>query len=159
MTAPETGPAEAAAIAFLLSHLTTDGLTRTLTMDGSEQTDFGLEVPFATVRLTLADGSEHQLILGSQDFSGQGVYGLVDPETFPVPDGATAVPVALLSQDILNGVDRPLQEWQGVADAPLDSAPGDIPSQDAPPVDTPAEGLPLPPAPEVPGEVPPPTSD
>ncbi|MEB3269344.1 MAG: hypothetical protein VKJ09_12450 [Leptolyngbya sp.] len=151
MTAPEPGPAEEAAIAFLLSRLTTDGLTQTLTMAGTDQEAFGLAVPFATVDLTLADGTTHQVILGGSDFSGEGIYALVDPETFPIPDDAEAVPVALLSLDIRNGVDRPLVEWQAVTDAPTDSAPTDIPSQDDPPVDAPAETLPLPPAPEVPG--------
>jgi hypothetical protein len=64
MTEPESGPAEEAAIAFLLSRLTTDGLTQTLTMAETDQEAFGLAVPFATVDLTLADGTTHQLILG-----------------------------------------------------------------------------------------------
>ena len=151
MTAPEAGPAEEAAIAFLLSRLTTDGLTQTLTMAETDQAAFGLAVPFATVDLTLADGTLHQLILGGADFSGQNSYALVDPEAFPIPEGAEAVPVALVSQNIRNGVDRPLVEWQAITGPP----PGDdaeaIPSQDDPPVDTPADTLPLPPAPEAPG--------
>jgi hypothetical protein len=159
MTEPESGPAEEAAIAFLLSRLTTDGLTQTLTMAETDQEAFGLAVPFATVDLTLADGTTHQLILGGADFSGQNSYALVDPDTFPIPEGAEAVPVALVSQDIRNGVDRPLVEWQAVTDPPAGEDSGAIPggddaeaipSQDDPPVDTPADTLPLPPAPEVP---------
>jgi hypothetical protein len=87
MTEPESGPAEEAAIAFLLSRLTTDGLTQTLTMAETDQEAFGLAVPFATVDLTLADGTTHQLILGGADFSGQNSYALVDPDSFSHPRG------------------------------------------------------------------------
>lgn len=160
MTAPESGPAEEAAIAFLLSRLTTDGLIQNLTMAETDQEAFGLAVPFANVDLTLDDGTTHQLILGGVDFSGQNSYALVDPETFPIPEGSEAVPVVLVSQNIRNGVDRPLVEWQAVTDPPLEDGseaiPNEddseaIPSQDDPPVDTPADTLPLPPAPDVPG--------
>ncbi|WP_008309694.1 DUF4340 domain-containing protein [Leptolyngbya sp. PCC 6406] len=160
MTAPESVPAESAAIAFLLSRLTSDGLTRRdLTLDATERDDFGLGVPFATVDLTLVDGTTHQLIVGSPDFSGSGVYALVDPEQFPLPQEAAEIPLALLSQDVLNAVDRPLEEWKAVVDGTSETAPDTapetapdadaIPSQDDPPVDTPAETLPLPPPPSL----------
>lgn len=147
MTAPEAMPAEPAAIAFLLSRLTGDGLLHDLTLEGAERSDFGLEVPFATVELTLGDGSSHRLIVGTRDFSGEGIYALIDPEQFPLPQEATDIPLAVLSQDVLNGIDRPLEEWQAVTDPVLGEEA--IPSQDDPPVDTPAETLPLPPAPPV----------
>ncbi len=149
MTAPETGPAEEAAIAFLLSRLTADGLVRELTFEGRDRDSFGLEVPAATVELTLRDGQTHRLIVGDRDFSGQGVYALVDPAQFPVPQTADPIPLALLNQDVLTALNRPLGEWQAGNSPP--AAPEGLPSFDSPPIPTPAETLPLPPAPEVEG--------
>jgi len=126
MTEPERHPAEAAAIAFLLSRLTTDGLLKTTTMDAANQDEFGLQVPFATVDLTLDDGTTHSLALGDPDFSGQNYYALIDPESIPLPNEAGEVEVAIVTENILNGVDRPLEEWQAVVDtAPTDEADSD----------------------------------
>lgn len=114
MTEPEAVPAEEAAIAFLLSRLTTDGLLQTTTIDAAEQADFGLDSPSTTVAITLADGTTHQLILGDPDFSGTNVYALIDPEIFPLAAEAGEVTVAIVSEDIFNGTNRPLDEWQAV---------------------------------------------
>ncbi len=116
MTEPAERPAEAAAIAFLLSRLTTDGLLQTTTIDAAAQADFGLDVPFTTVDITLADGTTHRLILGDADFSGSNAYALIDPAPFPVPDDAGEMTVAVVSDDIVNGTNRPLEEWQAQAD-------------------------------------------
>lgn len=116
MTEPEQHPAEEAAIAFLLSRLTTDGLLKTTTIDAANQAEFGLQVPLATVDLTLADGTTHAFALGDTDFSGQNYYALIDPETIPLSKDAGEVEVAIVSENIFNGVDRPLAEWKAVID-------------------------------------------
>ncbi|MEM9119491.1 MAG: DUF4340 domain-containing protein [Cyanobacteria bacterium P01_F01_bin.56] len=116
MVEPDDQPAEEAAIAFLLSRLVTDGLLSTTTIEAANQSDFGLDDPFATVALTLADGTSRTLILGDADFSGDNYYALVDPETFPLTADAGEVEVAIVTQNIINGVDRPLDEWQAVID-------------------------------------------
>ncbi|MEO1093714.1 MAG: DUF4340 domain-containing protein [Cyanobacteria bacterium J06638_28] len=118
MTEPEAMPAEEAAIAFLLSRLTTDGLLQTTTIDAAEQADFGLDSPSTTVDIILADGTTHQLLLGDPDFSGTNVYALIDPEIFPLPEDAGEVTVAIVSEDIVNGTNRPLDEWQAVVEEP-----------------------------------------
>ncbi|MGF1458029.1 MAG: DUF4340 domain-containing protein [Leptolyngbyaceae cyanobacterium] len=118
MTIPEMQPAEEAAIAFLLSRLTTDGLVKTTVADAANQADFGFETPFSTVELTLVNGDTHQLILGGADFSGQNYYALVDPATFPLSADSGEIEVAIVAQNILNGVDRPLDEWQAPVDEP-----------------------------------------
>ncbi len=112
MTAPEAVPAEEAAIAFLLSRLNTDGRLRTITVDAADQADFGLDVPLATVDITLADGTTHLFVLGDPDFSGSAFYALVDPASMPLPDDAGEVAALVVSEDILNAVERPLEEWQ-----------------------------------------------
>ncbi|MDB9526571.1 DUF4340 domain-containing protein [Oscillatoria sp. CS-180] len=122
MTEPEEHPAEEAAIAFLLSRLTTDGLVQAITLDADNQAEFGLEVPFATVDLTLTDGNTHSLILGDADFSGQNYYALIDPEAFPLPEALGEVDAAIVSENIINGVDRPLEEWKAIVET---LAPGE----------------------------------
>jgi hypothetical protein len=132
MTEPERHPAEEAAIAFLLSRLTTDGLLKTTSMDAANQDEFGLQVPFATVDLTLEDGTTHSLALGDADFSGQNYYALIDPESIPLSKEAGEVEVAIVTENILNGVDRPLEEWQAVVDtAPTDGATPDAAAEDS----------------------------
>lgn len=144
MTEPETSPAEAAAIAFLLSRLTQDGLNRTLTINAENRADFGLDAPTATVQLTLKDGSQHRLVLGGADFSGTAYYALIDPAQVPLPADAGEVTVALVSQNVMDGVDRPLEEWQAVVDegaaessTPVTGEGATVPAPDA---------LPLPPS-------------
>jgi preprotein translocase subunit SecG len=114
MLEPNEQPAEEAAIAFLLSRLVTDGLVNTTTIEAASPADFGLDEPFATVDLTLADGTTHTLIVGDPDFSGQNYYALIDPETFPLPREVDDIEVAIVGENIFNGVDRPLEEWQAV---------------------------------------------
>lgn len=116
MTEPENQPAEEAAIAFLLSRLTTDGLLQTTTIDAANQAEFGLDVPLATVALMLADGTTHDLVLGDPDFSGQNYYALIDPEAIPLSAEAGEVEAAIVSENVFNGIDRPLEEWQAVVD-------------------------------------------
>lgn len=116
MIQPEAHPAEEAAIAFLLSRLTTDGLVQTITLDAAKQADFGLDIPLATVDITLADGTTHTLALGNTDFSGQSHYALIDPEKIPLSEEAGEVPAAIVAMDVRNGVDRPLEEWKAVVE-------------------------------------------
>ncbi|MEM6837630.1 MAG: DUF4340 domain-containing protein [Cyanobacteria bacterium P01_C01_bin.120] len=122
MLEPEIQPAEEAAIAFLLSRLVTDGLVQTTAADAANQADFGLDAPLAQVELTLADGTRHTLIVGGADFSGQNYYALVDPEGFPLSEEAGEVDVAIVTENIFNGVNRPLEEWQAPAEENAETA-------------------------------------
>lgn len=131
MVEPSAQPAEEAAIAFLLSRLVTDGLVQTTTIDAANQSEFGLADPFATVELTLEDGTSHTLILGDADFSGQNYYALVDPDTFPLAAEAGEVEVAIVTQNIRNGVDRPLEEWQTVVDEDAAESDADADTEEA----------------------------
>jgi hypothetical protein len=77
--------------------------------------------PFATIELALADGTTHRLVLGAADFSGQNYYALIDPETLPLTQDMGDVDVAIVTENIRNGVDRPLEEWQAVIDTPAEA--------------------------------------
>lgn len=123
MVKPETGPAEAGAIAFLLSRLNTDEPLRKMTLTPAQQAEFGLEDPTGTVTVTLEDGSQHTLVLGAKDFSGNALYALVDPAQVPLPETSEAVPLYLVSLDVANGVERPLAEWKAATATPTASTP------------------------------------
>ena len=130
MTEPEAALAEEAAIAFLLSRLTTNGLVDTTVADAANQAEFGFDEPLATIEATLQDGTMHRLLLGDADVSGQAYYALVDPENIPLPEDAGEISVALVSEDVANGVDRPLEEWQAVVETPEPATDAEEPASD-----------------------------
>lgn len=132
MVEPENHPAEEAAIAFLLSRLTADGLARVVTVNASDREALGLDVPFATATFTLVDGTEHTLVLGGPDFSGTAYYALVDPDRVPLLADAGEVEVSLVAMDVVNAVDRPLEEWKAITDAPTTDG---LPLPEPPPVE------------------------
>jgi hypothetical protein len=113
MTEPAQTEAEPGAVAFLLSRLNTDAPLETVTMQPEQIADFGLDQPSGQVTVTLKDGTEHQLFLGNEDFSGSARYAIIDPETWPLPtDGDREYTVLVVSQDVANGINRPLAEWK-----------------------------------------------
>lgn len=116
MVQPETGPAEPAAIAFLLSRILTDTPAQEITITPDQQTEFGFDRPTGQVQITLKDGTVHQVVLGADDFSGSSLYVLKDPETVPLPEDAGETTVYVVSKDLASGVDRPLAEWQVTSD-------------------------------------------
>ncbi|MBD0336723.1 MAG: hypothetical protein ICV62_14640 [Cyanobacteria bacterium Co-bin13] len=132
MVQPVQAPAEEGAVAFLLSRLTADAPVQELTLTPDQQAEFGFTPPSGTVRLTLADGTTHTLVLGGKDFSGTALYALIDPEQVPLPENAGEVPLYVVSIDVANGVERPLAEWQIATDAPASTPTSDSAENPAP---------------------------
>jgi hypothetical protein len=113
MVEPETSLAEPGAVAYLLSRLNTDSPLQTVTLQPGDVADFGLADPAGTVTVTLEDGTEHRLLLGGEDFSGSARYAVIDPETWPpAPDAAEGIAALVVSQDVANGINRPVEEWK-----------------------------------------------
>ncbi|MGF1516937.1 MAG: hypothetical protein ACFCVB_03915 [Nodosilinea sp.] len=110
MLEPENALAEPGAIAFLLSRLNTDSPLQTVTMTADQTTDFGFNAPLGIVTVTLNDGTEHQLILGGPDFSGNANYAVIDPDPWP-PEAGTEYSVLVVTRDVANGINRPREEW------------------------------------------------
>ncbi|WP_052050269.1 DUF4340 domain-containing protein [Leptolyngbya sp. KIOST-1] len=110
MTAPENAVAEPGAVAFLLSRLNTDSPLQTVTMTADQATDFGFNAPVGIVTVTLNDGTEHELVLGGPDFSGNANYAVIDPDPWPPQEG-TEYSVLVVTRDVANGINRPLEEW------------------------------------------------
>jgi hypothetical protein len=110
MVEPENALAEPGAVAFLLSRLNTDSPLQTVTMTADQATDFGFNAPLGIVAVGLNDGTEHELILGGPDFSGNANYAIIDPEPWP-PAAGTDYSVLVVTRDVANGINRPLAEW------------------------------------------------
>jgi hypothetical protein len=123
MVQPEQTPAEEAAVAFLLSRLTSDAPVQELTVTPEQQAEFGFDSPSGRAVITLADGTTHTVVLGDRDFSGTGLYALIDQEQVPLPENAGEVPMYVVSIDVANGVERPLEEWKMATEPPPTATP------------------------------------
>jgi hypothetical protein len=118
MTEPENQVAEPGAVAFLLSRLITDSPLQRVTMAADQRADFGLDQPQGQVTVVLRDGREHTLFLGGPDFSGNANYAIVDPAGDWPPASPTGdYEVLVVTRDVANGINRPLEEWK----MPVDS--------------------------------------
>ncbi|WP_017299555.1 DUF4340 domain-containing protein [Nodosilinea nodulosa] len=121
MTKPDQTVAEPGAIAFLLSRLDTDSPLQTVTMQPDQAADFGFNAPIGIVTVTLKDGTQHELILGGPDFSGSANYAVIDPAPWPPAEGKE-YSVLVVSRDVANGINRPLQEWKMPVETPAPEA-------------------------------------
>lgn len=121
LTAPQSGSADEATVAFLLNLLATGRSERSLTVDASDLKQFNLVQPIATLAFRLKNQQSHELRLGTQTFDQSAVYALADP-----PETNAKRSVVLLPTSFLNAVSRPLSNWQakpkGSASAPPSSA-------------------------------------
>ena len=113
--------------------------------------DFGYQTR-RTVTVTLEDGTEHRLLLGGPDFSGNARYAVIDPETWPpAADATEEIAVLVVSEDVANGINRPVEEWKQPVEAAVEEESADTVEGEAteePEEDEAAD----PPAPEEPEE-------
>ena len=120
MTTPENLVAEPGAVALLLSRLNTDAPLQRVTMAADQIQDFGLDQPQGKVTVTLQDGTEHVLILGGPDFSGNANYAMVDPaEPWPPENPTDEYEGLVVTRDVANGINRPLEEWKMPVDGEI----------------------------------------
>ena len=130
MTAPENLVAEPGAVAFLLSRLITDSPLQRVTMAADQLEAFGLDQPQGQVAVVLQDGTEHVLVLGGPDFSGNANYALVDPGgAWPPENPRGEYAVLVVTRDVANGINRPLEEWKMPIEGE-DEAAGEDPETD-----------------------------
>lgn len=143
MTVPENLVAEPGAVAFLLSRLNTDSPLQRVTMAADQIQDFGLDQPQGQVTVTLKDGTEHVLILGGPDFSGNANYAVIDPDGAWPPESPTGeYDVLVVTRDVANGIKRPLAEWKMPVDGE-NGAAGETPDGEAPSGESSDNNLPL----------------
>lgn len=148
MTAPTAAPAEAGAIAFLLSQITSRS-THTLSAEQSTLADFGLTNPTATIAL-VANGTPYELKVGDTDFTGNQRYvEAIDTPTAQTAKGSTEgepaspVKIHVVSGNIDSAVNRPTPEWLAPDETASDSGPEAAQPENAPSqtdtLDSPAE--------------------
>ena len=130
MTQHATSVAEPGAVAFLLSRLNTDAPLQTVTMAADQIADFGLDNPQGQVTVVLQNGTEHTLLLGGPDFSGNANYAIIDPtEDWPPTAPTGDYEVLVVTRDVANGINRPLDEWK----MPVEGATEESPEAEAAP--------------------------
>lgn len=137
MTSPTAAPAEAGAIAFLLSQLTSRS-THTLSVEQSTLADFGLTNPTGTIAL-VANGNPYELKVGNADFTGNQRY--VEATDTPTAETAknsseaepgNSVKIHVVSDNIDNAVNRPTPEWLAPNEATPDRQPEAVQPEEAP---------------------------
>ncbi|HEY9646304.1 MAG TPA: DUF4340 domain-containing protein [Chroococcidiopsis sp.] len=128
MTQPENTPVNPATIAFLLNLLATGESDRVLKVPAANREDFGLDKPFATITVTLTDGTTHKLVLGDYDFSRSFIYAQADPPAASGDTPSDTMEVLLVSPQLENAISRPLEDWKpGSPNA--ESSPSETPSE------------------------------
>lgn len=137
MQQPLPGPANDASIAFLLNLMTTGASSKSFTIAADRAAEFGFDTPYATVTVTLKDGSTHRLILGNPDFDRTSLYAQIDP-----PEGTsetTELTLRLVPMTFEQAVGRPLDDWQQTVETDTDTIQGldesPLPAPGQPPVD------------------------
>lgn len=107
MTHPKQKIANDATISFLINLLVTGESERRFTISTSKQKDYGLDKPFATIKVMLNDESEHQIVLGNSDFNNDFLYAKVDSNN---QDSAEII-INLITKNYQYAVDRDIDEW------------------------------------------------
>ncbi|NEP59551.1 MAG: DUF4340 domain-containing protein [Symploca sp. SIO2G7] len=106
MTAPQQAQADPASVAFLLNSLTSDTIEETISATPDQLTTYGLDAPMAFVEL-IANNESYVLSVGDEDFSGTSLYTMTAENT----GDTDLINVYLMSKDLENGLERPLDEW------------------------------------------------
>lgn len=107
MTQPKQETANDATISFLTNLLVTGESARRFTIPTSQQEDYGLKKPLATIEVILNDSSKHQIVLGNSDFNDGFLYAIVDPNT----QDTTEITISLVSKNYRYAIDREIDEW------------------------------------------------
>lgn len=123
-------PANEAYVSFLLTVLANAEGDRAIATTPDSLAEYGLDNPLARLTLTRENGDVHELLVGSEDFTGSLVYVLVNS-----PNPTEELQVLLLPTNIRNAVDRPLEDWEA---QPLPAPPTPDATPEATPEATPS---------------------
>ena len=107
MTKPESAEAEPSSVAFLLNILTSSTIKETITTTPDQIETYGLDDPIATVKLDVYDAN-YTLKVGDPDFSGTALYVMTTGDS----QNTESVDIHLISNELENGLDRPLEDWK-----------------------------------------------
>ncbi|MGB0564649.1 MAG: DUF4340 domain-containing protein [Spirulinaceae cyanobacterium] len=113
MKAPETGTADPATIEFLTDLLVEGERERTFLIDAEDRETYGLEEPFATITIELADADEPEVLqLGGPNFDNKLLYAQLNPETQPETDQT----IVVVPIELQYAVEREIPEWLTLAE-------------------------------------------
>ncbi len=107
MTQPKQQTANDATISFLTNLLVTGESDRNFIIPPNQQQEYGLDKPLATIKVTLKDNSNHQIILGNSNFNDEHLYAKIDPNNENEPE----IVISLVSKDFQYSIDREIEEW------------------------------------------------
>lgn len=113
LISPEAAPANQAAVAYLLNLMATGSSERLLNVDAKERSQFGLDLPLASINVQLKNRQTYTLILGDYDFNRSFLYAQTNPA---ITDSGT-LDVMLVAVEFENAVERSLDEWTADGDA------------------------------------------
>lgn len=115
---PKNVPAEDAIVSFLLDLLVDGKSERILNIVSQDLKEYGLEPPFATIKIELVEQTKHQINLGKTEFSEKFVYALKDSEGHE----SKQLEVLLVPIEFKYAVERDLEEWQQKPETTEESA-------------------------------------
>jgi len=124
ITEPEEAIANEATVAFLANLLAVSESTQTLPTAPDNLAPYGLDRPFATIDITLEDGSTHQLVLGTFNFDQSRLYAQVDPAE--ATEDTEAIDVLLVPADFETAINRPLEDWLPEEEAATETPEGEV---------------------------------
>ncbi|MBR8830625.1 MAG: hypothetical protein N5P05_000873 [Chroococcopsis gigantea SAG 12.99] len=107
MTQPEKASASDASLSFLTSLLVDGKIDRTFSASHSQKSEYGLDNPQGTVKVSLKNGETHRLILGKTDYEDKYLYAQIDPV-----ENSGQIGVSLVDKSFQYGIDRSLSEWK-----------------------------------------------
>jgi hypothetical protein len=102
MTQPIATHADQSVVDAIADELGSVRVSRTLPSVGAQLSPYGLANPSVTIQFATKNGAKHKLELGTKDFSGVSVYGIVDDSK----------DVSLMSDAILTSSDKPVDDFR-----------------------------------------------
>lgn len=109
MKQPKNVPANDGVVAFLLNLLVQGKSDRVFSVSADSLDRYGLQPPFAKIKIILADRQEHFLILGKPDFENKLLYATKNPHSPP----QQTVQILLVSKNFQYAIlERSLEDWQ-----------------------------------------------
>lgn len=125
MTQPKQETANDATISFLINLLVTGESDRRFKISTSQQKDYGLDRPLATIEIVLNDGNKHQIVLGNSDFNDSFLYAKVDSNN----QNTEELIISLVPKNYRYAIDREIDEWLEINESSKSSENIDIESK------------------------------
>lgn len=109
MKQPKNVPANDGVVSFLLNLLVLGKSQRSFTVSADNLSQYGLQPPFAKIKIILRDRQEYHLTLGKADFENKYLYASIEPQS----NLQQTRQILLVSKNFQYAIsERTLQDWQ-----------------------------------------------